>query len=75
MAPAVGFAGLFEAAACNVEEPPVIATADAPILDTAAVKRRPAMHAARIEQTRPAGTVAKEHEVLAEHAHRARQIA
>ncbi len=64
----LGLARLFEAMAFSVEEPAVIATADAAILDLAVIKRRAAMGAARIEQAGLATAVAEEDQILAQHA-------
>ncbi len=54
LAPALGLARLIEAASLHVEEPAVIAAADAVILDPPVIERRAAMAAARIEQAGPA---------------------
>ena len=61
----VGFAGLLEAAAFHVEQPAVIAAADAVLLDPAVVERGAAMGAARMQQARAALAIAEDDEVLA----------
>src|SRR6185437_13801570 len=63
----LGLARLLEAIPLRIEEPAVIAAADAALLDLAVIKRGAAMGAARIEQARPAATVAKEDQILAQH--------
>jgi hypothetical protein len=51
----------------------VIAAADAVLLDPAVVERRAAVRAARVHEARTPGAVAKEDQLLAEHAHLARR--
>src|SRR5262249_6567043 len=58
-------ARLVEAATLDVEQPAVIAAADAPLLDLAVIERGAAMAAARLPQARPALPVAEQNEVLA----------
>src|SRR6185312_3103155 len=60
MTPALRFAGLLEAAAFGIEQPAVIAAADAALLDLAVVERGAAMGAARIKQPGTAFAVAEE---------------
>ena len=62
----LGLARLLEAVALGVEHPAVVAAADAVLLDAAVVEGGAAMHAARVEQGRPAPAGAEEDEVLAE---------
>src|SRR6185312_5147744 len=64
----LGLARLLEAMSLGIEEPAVIAAADAALLDLAVIERGAAMSAARIEQPRPAAAVAEEDQILAEHA-------
>src|SRR5262249_38660815 len=70
---AVRLARLLQAAAFNVEQPAMVAAADAALLDLAVVERRAAMAAARIDQARPAGAVAEQDQLLAEHLDGARR--
>ena len=65
---ALGLAGLFEAMALGVELPAVIAAADAVFLDLAVIERGAAMAAAGVQQADPGVLVAKQHQILAEHA-------
>src|SRR6185312_9445772 len=60
--------GLIETVAFHIEEPAVIAAADAFILDLAVIERRAAVRAAWIEQARPAFAIAEEDQILAEDA-------
>src|SRR5262249_45010241 len=57
-----------------VEQPAMVATANAAFLDLAVKQRRAAMHAARIDEARAAYAVAEQHEVLAENSYGAGQI-
>jgi hypothetical protein len=66
---ALRLAGLFEAMAFGVELPAVIAAADAVFLDLAVIERGAAMAAARMQEACAAVLVAKQHQILAEHAH------
>jgi hypothetical protein len=68
------FAGLLQAAAFDVEQPAVVAAADAALLDLAVVERGPAMRAARVHQPRPAGLVTEQDQVLAQDPHFARHL-
>jgi hypothetical protein len=63
-----GFAGLFEAMAFDVELPAVVAAADAVFLDLAVIERGAAMAAAGVQQADAGVPVAKQHQILAEHA-------
>ena len=63
---AVRLARLVEAASLHVELPPVIAAADTVLVDLAVVERRPAMGAARSEQTGPLLAIAEQDEVFAQ---------
>ena len=69
-----GIARLLEAPPLDVEEPAVIAAADAFRLHLAVVQRRAAMAAARMDEARPPSTVAKQDQVLAEDPDRLRPI-
>ena len=60
---------LFDAAAMLVEQPAMVAAADAALLDLSVIERCSAMAAARVEQTRHRCAVAEEDEVFPEHAH------
>src|SRR6185437_13558602 len=66
MTPALRFAGLLEAAAFGIEQPAVIAAADAALLDLAVVERGAAMGAARIKQPGTAFALAEEDQILAQ---------
>src|ERR1700704_5709182 len=66
---AIGFAGLFKAAAFGIELPAVIAAADAVLLDLAIIERGAAMAAAGVQQPDAAVLVAKQDQVLAERTH------
>jgi hypothetical protein len=50
--------------AFDVEEPAVIAAADAALLDAPVVERRPTMHAARIQKACVPRAIPKKHEIL-----------
>src|SRR6185295_1573518 len=71
---AVGLAGLLEAVAFHVEEPAVVAAADAAVLHPAVVERGPAMRAAGGHETGAPLSVAEEHQVLAQDAQRPRRV-
>jgi hypothetical protein len=64
---AFGFAGLLQAATFDVEQPAMIAAADAALLDLAVIERGAAMRAAGLYQSRAAGLVAKQDQVFPEH--------
>ena len=55
--------------AFGVELPAVVAAADAVFLDLAVIQRGAAMAAARMQQADARVLVAKQHQILAEHAH------
>ena len=63
---AVRLAGLLKAMALRVEQPAVIAAADAALLDLAVIERRAAMAAARVDEPRSPGAIAKQDQVLAQ---------
>src|SRR5262249_40638310 len=54
-----------ENAAVDVEDPAVIAAADAPRLKDAELERRSAVRAVQLQQTDLPGAIAKDHEILA----------
>jgi len=62
----LGLARLVEAGVVGAEEPAMIAAANTFLLDLAIEQGRAAMHAAGIEQARPALLVAKQNQILAE---------
>src|SRR5882757_6034115 len=68
----VGLAGHLQAVAFDVEQPAVIAAADAALLDLAVVQSRAAMAAARIDQARSPLPVTEQDQLLAQHLHRPR---
>src|SRR6516164_4593241 len=72
--PASRFARLFEAMSLRVEQPAVVAAANAALLNFAVVERRPAMAASAVQQTRSTPTVAKQYQILAERAYASRRI-
>jgi hypothetical protein len=74
-AAAFGLAGLLHAMALHVEQPAVVAAADAALFDLAVIQGRAAMRAVRVDQAGPAGLVAKQDQVLAQHPHLARRVA
>ena len=59
-----------EHAARDVEEPAVVEAAQAAVFDSAVAEIGAAMRAQKAEQSRPAGIVAEENEILAEDSHR-----
>jgi type VI secretion system VgrG family protein len=63
-------AWLLETPAGDVEEPSVIAAADSVGLDAAVIERGPSMAAVGVEQSEAPLFVAKENEILSEHANR-----
>src|SRR6185312_4024802 len=63
--PALGFAGLLEAASLNVEKPAVIDAAQPAILDAPVTEIGAAMRALQAEQTKAALVVAEQHQILA----------
>ena len=63
----LGLAGLLEAAAVDVVAPAVEGAADAAVLDASVGERGEAVRAAQPQQSRPAGLVAEQHQVLAHH--------
>src|SRR5207249_9764104 len=60
-----GLAGRLEDAAVHVEDPAVIAAADAALLEDAVLERGPAVGALQLQQAGAARAVAEDHEVLA----------
>ena len=73
-ATAARFAGLLHAAALHVEQPAVVAAADAALLDLAVEQRGATVRAVRIDQARAAALVAEQDQILAQHTHLARCI-
>src|SRR5579864_4244729 len=69
---ALGLAGLVEAAALHVEQPAVIAAADAVLLAAPVIERGAAVAATRIKQSRSPRAVAEQDQVFAEYAERTR---
>jgi hypothetical protein len=67
-------AGLIETPAGNIEKPAVIAAAQALGLDATVIEGSPPMAAARVEETEPPRSVAKEDQVLSQHSHRLWEI-
>ena len=65
---------LLQAVARDVVEPAVVRAADAAFLDVAVFERRPAVRAALADEAQPALTVTEEHQVLAQDAHRVRDV-
>jgi len=61
---AIGFAGLFKAAAFGIELPAVVAAADAVLLDLAIIERGAAMAAAGVQQADAAKPVAELDQIL-----------
>src|SRR4029077_2410039 len=70
----LGLARLVEAAALRVEEPAVVAAADADVFDPAEEERRAAVHAARVDKPGVATAIAEQDEVFTEDADRARKV-
>ena len=70
----VGLARLVEAVTLRVEEPAVVAAADADVFDPAEEERRAAVHAARVHEPRVAAAVAEQDEVFTEDADRAWKV-
>ncbi len=75
VAPAVGLTRLVQTTTLSIEQPTVIATANAFGLDAPVVKGCPPMHTAWIEQTGAPAAIAEQHEILTENSDFARQIA
>src|SRR5207245_424100 len=71
---AIWLTRLLDAAALHVEQPAVVAAADASFLDLAVEQCRATMHAARIDEAGASRAVAEQHEVLAQHSHGPRQV-
>ena len=65
---AFGLARLLEAMALGIEQPAVVAAANAAVLDAAVIERRAAVAAVRLHQPRPPAPVTEQDEVLAQHA-------
>ena len=70
---ALGLAGLLQAMALHVEQPAVVAAADAALLHLAVIERGAPVRAVRMHQAGPAGPVAKQDQVLAQHPDLARR--
>jgi hypothetical protein len=64
--------GLFQAATGDVVEPPVIDAADTAVLHSTVGQIGATMCADGVDETGPALAVAKQHQILAEQAHRTR---
>src|SRR5712671_303483 len=65
---AIGFAGLFKAAAFGIELPAVIAAADAVLLDLAIIERGAAVAAAGVQQADAAKPVTEQDQILCQRA-------
>ena len=72
---AVGFGGLLEAPAADVEEPPVVEAPEATVLDPPVAQVGAAMRAVPAEEAHLPGLVTEQHEVLAQHPHGKRRAA
>ena len=73
LAATLRLAGLVEAMAFRIEQPAVVAAADAGGFDAAVIQRGAAVAAACVQQSGPARGVAEQDQVLAEGAHLARR--
>jgi hypothetical protein len=74
MQPVLGLARLVETDPLRVEEPAVIAAADAEVFHLAVEQRRAAVDAPWVDEARVAAAVAEQDQVFAEHPNRARKI-